>query len=97
MKDFNHPNVLRLLGTQRNIAPLGGRRGSANPLWATGEISGADKFYTLYNCEAIYNIGFFGNSLAVQWLGLGASTAGGPSSIPGQGTKILQAAQCGKK
>ena len=32
-----------------------------------------------------------GNSLAVQWLGLCTSTAGGPGSIPSQGTKILQA------
>ena len=32
----------------------------------------------------------------VQWLGLHASTAGGPGSIPGQGTKILQA-QHGQK
>ena len=37
-----------------------------------------------------------GNSLAVQWLGLpcihcSASTEGGLGSIPGQGTKILQA------
>ena len=32
-----------------------------------------------------------GNSLAVQWLGLTASTAGALSSIPGQGTKIWQA------
>ena len=31
------------------------------------------------------------NSLAVQWLGLRASTAGGPGLIPGQGTKIPQA------
>ena len=31
------------------------------------------------------------NSLAVQRLGLHISTAGGISSIPGQGTKILQA------
>ena len=30
-----------------------------------------------------------GNSLAVQWLGLCASTAGGTGSIPGRGTKIL--------
>ena len=29
-----------------------------------------------------------GNSLAVQWLGLPASTAEGPGQIPGQGTKI---------
>ena len=32
----------------------------------------------------------FGNSLVVQWLGLHAFTAKGPSSISGQGTKILQ-------
>ena len=31
-----------------------------------------------------------GNSLAVQWLGLGAFTAVGLGSIPGWGTKILQ-------
>ena len=35
-----------------------------------------------------------GNSLAVQWLGLHASTAGYTGSIPGPGTKIPQAAQC---
>ena len=38
-----------------------------------------------------------GNSLAVQWLGLCTFTAEGLGSIPGQGTKILQAVQCGKK
>ena len=32
-----------------------------------------------------------GKSLVVQWLGPHSSTAGGPGSIPGQGTKILQA------
>ena len=32
-----------------------------------------------------------GNSLMVPWLGLGAFTAVGPGSIPGQGTKIPQA------
>ena len=32
-----------------------------------------------------------GSTLAVQWLGLHAFTAVGLSSIPGQGTKILQA------
>ena len=30
----------------------------------------------------------YGTFLAVQWLGLWASTAGGAGSIPGQGTKI---------
>ena len=34
-----------------------------------------------------------GNALAVQWLGLCALTAKGPSSVSGQGTKIPQAAQ----
>ena len=36
--------------------------------------------------------GEIGSSLAVQWLRLHASTAGGVGSIPGQGTKILHAA-----
>lgn len=31
----------------------------------------------------------------VKWLGLHVSTAGGPSLIPGQGAKILQASQHG--
>ena len=34
-----------------------------------------------------------GNSLAVQWLGLRASAAGGVGLIPGRGTKIPHAAQ----
>ena len=33
----------------------------------------------------------------VQWLGLCASTVGGRGSIPGRGTKILQAALHGQK
>ena len=37
------------------------------------------------------------NSLAVQWLGLRASTAGGMGSIPGWGTKNPQAVRCGQK
>ena len=37
------------------------------------------------------------DSLAVQWLGLCASTAGGMGLIPGQGTEILQATQHGQK
>ena len=35
---------------------------------------------------------WMGNSLAVQWLGLCASTEGGTGSIPGWGTKIPHAA-----
>ena len=38
-----------------------------------------------------------GNSQAVQWLGLRAFNAMAPDSIPGQGTKILQALQCSQK
>ena len=33
----------------------------------------------------------FGTSLAIQWLGLQASTEGGTGSVPGWGTKIPQA------
>ena len=33
----------------------------------------------------------------VQWLELCASNAGGTDSVPGWGTKILQATQCGQK
>ena len=38
-----------------------------------------------------------GNSLAVQWLGLCASIAGGPGLIPGQETRIPLALWCGQK
>ena len=38
-----------------------------------------------------------GNSLAVQWLGPWASTAGGMGSIPGRGTKIPHAARRSQK
>ena len=37
------------------------------------------------------------NSLSDQWLGLSTFTAKGLGSIPGQGTKILQAAWHGQK
>ena len=35
------------------------------------------------------------NSLAVQWLGLHTFAAEGAGSVPGQGTKILQAVRHG--
>ena len=41
----------------------------------------------------VKNTGIFGNSLAVQWLGLCAFTAEGSGLIPGWGTKIPQAMQ----
>ena len=36
----------------------------------------------------------YGNSLALQWVGLHTSTAEGPGSIPDWGTKIPQAKPC---
>ena len=38
-----------------------------------------------------------GNSLVVQWLGLGAFTAESLGSVPGCGTNIPQAVRCGQK
>ena len=38
-----------------------------------------------------------GNSLEVQWSGPCTFTAEGMGSIPGWGTKILQALRCGQK
>ena len=38
-----------------------------------------------------------GNTLVVQWLGLGAFTVEGPGSIPAQGTNIPQAMWYGGK
>ena len=35
-----------------------------------------------------------GHSLVVQWIKLCILNAGGPGSIPGQETKILQAMRC---
>lgn len=37
-----------------------------------------------------------GNSLAAQWLGIRASTAGGVGSVPGGGTKIPHNTYCGQ-
>ena len=47
--------------------------------------------------DSLRKKGAVGNSLAVQWLRLHASTTGGMGLIPGQGTKILHATQCGQK
>ena len=38
-----------------------------------------------------------GNSLGFQWLGIGAFSAVGLGSIPGQGTKMPQAVRHGQK
>ena len=48
-------------------------------------------------CTRLIMNGALGNSLAVQWLELCTFTAKGLSSIPGQGTKILQAVWCSFK
>ena len=57
-------------------------------------------FVNLYHTENVFssfkNI-LFGNSLAVQWLGLSASTAGSTGSISGWGTKIPHAGRPKKK
>ena len=45
----------------------------------------------------IYKMGIYRTSLMVQWLRLCPSTAGGKGLIPGWGTKILLATQCGQK
>ena len=56
--------------------------------------SGDTEFVTLLANAKIPNLG---NSLVVQWLGLHAFTAEGLGSIPGQRTKIPQAASRGQK
>ena len=48
-----------------------------------------------YNLK--YNDGLPGTSLAVQWLRLCTSNAGGMGLNPGGGTKILHATQCSLK
>ena len=46
--------------------------------------------YTKYKLYSLLKISTVGTSLVVQWLGYHAPNAGSVSSIPGQGTKILQ-------
>ena len=41
-------------------------------------------------CISFLKILIVGNSLAVQWLGIGTFPVNGLGSIPDQGTKILQ-------
>ena len=45
----------------------------------------------VFSGKTSLEIASVGNSLAVQWLGLQASTAGGSGLIPGLGTQIPQA------
>ena len=60
----------------------------------TDRVWGSGTFLT---GEEALKIGRQGTFLAVQWLGLHASTAGSPGSIPGRGTKIPQVAWAKKK
>ena len=46
---------------------------------------------------ACRNIHQVGTSLAVQWLRIWSSNEGDEGLIPGQGTTILHATQCGQK
>ena len=54
---------------------------------------------SVQNATVLYTLKWviLGNSLVFQLLGLHLSIAGGMGSIPGQGTKILHAAQPGQK
>lgn len=58
MKDFSHPNVIRLLGTSEKCG-TGGQQGLANPLHAKGKVSGADKFILCMATTVIDHIEFF--------------------------------------
>ena len=50
-------------------------------------------YFLCFRTSCKYQLEFTrGNSLAVQWLGIGTLTAKSPGLIPGGGTKILQAA-----
>lgn len=49
-------------------------------------------FYLLFNPLPHHHL-----KTLLQWLGLHASTAGGMGLIPGHGTRIPHAEQCGKK
>ena len=52
-------------------------------------------FYKLKTAKKKKNS--IGNSLVVRWLGLCAFAAEDPGSIPGRGTKVLQAVWCVQK
>ena len=55
-----------------------------------------DKSQDIRNCKARLKK-TRGNSLVVRWLGLHTLIAEASGSIPGQGTKIAQATQQGRK
>ena len=56
---------------------------------------GVKRLFTLTSYKATFILKqLLGNSLAVQWLGLGVFIAEDLGSIPGRGPKILQATWC---
>ena len=59
-----------------------------------GKVQAEDKRVIL---DIIKITKFLGSSLAIQWLGLCASTARGLGSIPGWGTKIPKAVRHSQK
>ena len=63
------------------------------PACSLGEGSGPEILYVHNGDHVIFKRRKDGNSMAVQWLELCAFTAEGLGSIPGGGTKILQAVQ----
>ena len=71
-----------------------------SPKVTTPQCPSADKWAS--KIQSIHTVDYYsaseregrGNSPAVQWLGLLASTAGDMGSIPGWGTKIWHAVQC---
>ena len=67
--------------------------GELDPTWMPQLRPGTDKINKFKKKKRTV----LGNSLAIQWLGLSTSTAGGMGSIPGRGTKIPHAAQHGQK
>ena len=54
-------------------------------------------FFSPYPLSAFLFVEFLGDFLVVQWLGFQTFTAGGPGSIWGHCTKILQATCCNQK
>ena len=58
---------------------------------AVGEGGAPHNYRTFSDHGRTLKIIWFRKSLAVRWLGVRASTAGGTGSIPGLGTKTLQA------
>ena len=98
------PGVLQSLGSQRvrHDWATNWTKPMADSCWYILLIHVDIWQKTTKSCKAIilqlknffWKLKILGNSLAIRCLGLCASTAGGPGSIPGQGTKILKAMQC---